>query len=122
MTEYVEILIALLGGGAAFSFLGKLLELLFNRGKTLRDELRQEIARLEGNIKELDAKIIHLEAEIETWKNKVDEWRNKYYALMEEYQLLKVATAAKDQLIAALQAELARLKGEDPQEEETNVD
>ncbi len=122
MTEYIEILIALLGGGAVFSFLGKLLELLFNRGKTLRDELRQEIARLENNIKELEAKIIHLEAAIETWKSKVDEWRNKYYALMEEHHLLKVATAAKDQLIAALQAELARLKGEDPQEEETNVD
>lgn len=117
--EYLEILIALLGGGAGFAFLGKMLELLFSRGKALRDELRAEIARLEGNIKALDAKVVHLENEVETWKTKVDEWRNKFYALLEEHQLLKVAVVAKDQLIAALQAELAHLKGE---KEETDVD
>ena len=114
----VEVVLSVLGGGALFTFLGKVLELYLNRNKDKRTEWQHEIARLEGNIKELDAKVNHLQEEVETWKSRVDEWRDKYYALLQKSQLLEVAAAAKDNIIAALKAELARLRGEDPDKEE----
>lgn len=79
-------------------------------GKSLRDELRDEIARLEKNINCLNDKVENLEAEVEEWKGKVDEWRNKYYVLYEDHQLLKLAAAAKDHLIDTLRGELAKIE------------
>ena len=108
--EYLEVLLAVLGGGAVFTFLSKALELFFHRGKSLRDELRTDIVRLETTIIGLQARITMLEGEVETWKNKVDEWRNKYYELLEQSQFLKLTVAAKDQIIATLEAETKQLK------------
>lgn len=80
------------------------------QGKSLRDELREDIERLEGRLKETETKISHLEAEVETWKGKVDEWRNKYFTLYEENQLLRIAASAKDQTIAQLKEILAQFE------------
>ncbi len=89
---------------------------VIQQGKSLRDELREDISRLEGRIKELDDKVDHLETEVETWKGKVDEWRNKYYELLDRYQLLRLADAAKEQALLNLRGELARLRGTPPQD------
>ena len=102
--DYTSIIVALVAGGAAFKFLEKVFELWFGSGKSLRDELRGEIARLEGIIKGLEGKVDHLEGEVDSWKSKVDEWRHKYYSLLEKY------TRAK--------TELAFLKGEPITDEE----
>lgn len=106
-----QVVVALLGGGA----LVKLLEWWTNRGKSLRDELRQEIARLENRIN-------HLEEELSKWQERVDEWKSKYYSLLREYQLLEVAAAAKDHIITALERELKLLRGDSDEERETEED
>lgn len=109
-----EALWAAVGAGIT-ALLTKLVGKYFDRdnetiqqGKSLRDELREDIERLEGRIKDLDTKVDHLEAEVETWKAKVDEWRVKYYELLEQHQLLKIAAATKDQLIERLRTELMK--------------
>lgn len=112
-----EVLWAALGAGLT-ALLTKLVGKWIDRdnehiqhGKSLRDELRDEIARLEKNINNLNDKVDHLEAEVEEWKVKVDEWRHKYFTLFEEHQLLKIAAAAKDNVIKKLKEELERLQG-----------
>lgn len=110
--EIANTIAAVLGGGAIFTFISKMVELWLNKGKSVRDELREEIARLEARIQVLSTKVDTLENEIESWKARVDDWRNKYYALVEEHHLLKLADAEKSQFIEALQLELAGLRGE----------
>lgn len=105
-------MLAVLSGGAAvslFQLVGKLVELRYSQRKSFREELKSEIARLEGHITSLEQKIDTLEAEIDSWKTRVDDWRNKYYALLEDFQLLKLASAAKDQRIVVLENDNKRL-------------
>jgi chromosome segregation ATPase len=118
----VSFIATFLGGGALLTFIGKLLELWLGRNKSLRDELRAEIGRLEGNIKALEGKVQHLENEVETWKNRVDEWRLKYFTLLEEHQLLKLAAAAKDQAITRLKLMLEEAGVEVPADLEPPTD
>lgn len=109
--NWVAILVALIGGGALWKFLEAVVLPLFNKGKTLRDELRGEIARLEAHITALENKVDTLEAEVETWKSRVDEWRAKYFATLQEYQMCQVASAAKDRTIEDLKLVIDRLRG-----------
>jgi chromosome segregation ATPase len=107
--EWLELLIAVVGGGAIFQFLSTLVTLVFNRGKSLRDELRGEIARLDGQITRLGQHIDRLEAEIEVYKQRVDEWRTKYFALFEAYELFKIASQKRiAELETALQKFISR--------------
>jgi chromosome segregation ATPase len=110
--DWTPIIVAFIGGGAGYKAFEKIFDLALNRGKSVRDELRQEIARLEGNIQGLEKKVDHLEAEVETWKTKVDEWKLKYFELFKQHQLLEVALAKKDQLIESLTAKLAEFTGD----------
>lgn len=80
--ETIDLLMAVLGGGVGVKMLEKGIDLIANRGKSVREELRR-----------LEAKIDTLEAEIEVWKTTVDEWRNKYYSLWDRHQLVKVELA-----------------------------
>lgn len=95
---YFQLALALLTGGASVKFL----ELLFGRGKSLRDELRSEIARLEGRIKALDTKVDALEVEVEEWKDKAQEWRNRFYELQQRYQSALLQMQIKDEHIRRL--------------------
>lgn len=83
--QVVQLVVALVGGGAIFKVVEKLLGVYFGSGRSLRDELRGEIARLDGLVKGLEEKVDHLEAEVESWKKVVDEWRVKYYTLLAKY-------------------------------------
>lgn len=97
--------LALLTGGVGV----KLVEHFFGRGRSLRDELRQEIARLENRIKELDTKVNQLEDEIEQWKGKAEEWRNKFYELQQRHQGALLQLQLKDEHIRRLRLIIRQL-------------
>lgn len=101
----IQIVLALLTGGVGV----KIIEWFFVHNKTLRDELRHEIARLENRIKELDAKVNLLEDEVEQWKGKVEEWRNKYYELQQRHQSALLQLQLKDDYINRLKVIINQL-------------
>lgn len=102
---YIQLALALLTGGVGV----KLIELFFGRGRSLRDELRHEIARLENRIKELDSKVNLLEDEIEQWKGKAEEWRNKFYELQHRHQAALLQLQLKDEHIRGLKLIIRQL-------------
>jgi chromosome segregation ATPase len=80
---------------------------VISQGKSLRDELREDIDRQELRLKELGDRVVRLEEEVETWKARVDDWRTKYYVLYEENQSLRLQLTVHTQKIQQLESELA---------------
>jgi len=106
----IQLLIALVGGGALFKFLEKIYDRYSNRGKEQNDEWRSEIARLEKRTQDLESKVIHLEAEVEAWKGRTDEWRGKYQEVQAENTRLETELLVGSEEIERCRAALQRLR------------
>lgn len=106
----IEVLIALVGGGALFKFLEKVWDSYTGRGKAQRDEWRAEIARLEERTKGLEDKVTRLEAEVEAWKDRTDEWRGKYQTIQAEKMALEQELRLKTGEATRCAAALRRLR------------
>lgn len=102
--QIIQLLIAALSGGALLKFIENAGQwLLYNRGKSVRDELRTEIQRLETRINQL-------EAEVERQKKANDDWRDKYNTLQLHAQRLEITVEAKDFAISVLEERVRRLR------------
>jgi predicted RNase H-like nuclease (RuvC/YqgF family) len=108
--EWATILAAIFGGGALYKTLESIALTLINKGKTVRDELREEIARLERKIDDQDDEIRQLKLEIAAKITAIDEWREKYYRLQRHTQSMEVSVEAKDYTIRVLEERITRLR------------
>jgi septal ring factor EnvC (AmiA/AmiB activator) len=59
------------------------------QGRAIRDELRQEIARLREELKGHASRIERVEAELEERDRALDEWKAKYFDLLHHHRLLQ---------------------------------
>lgn len=102
MTDALPIILALFGGGALLKFVEFLISLIANGGKSVRQELREEIARLQ---KEIDK----LKEELAERDSKLNDFREERLLLLAKIQRLEIIIETKDMIIRNLQ----NCKGED---------
>lgn len=107
--EVVSLVVALVGGGALYKFLEQLIELFAHKGKSVREELRTEIARLEKTIQEQQGRIDVLTERLSAEAVRTTEWRERYLELQQHTNSLLVSAEAKDAQITALEAQVGSL-------------
>lgn len=81
--QVIQLLIAVIGGGAMWETLKSVIITILNKGKTLREEMKERIS-------ELDKEIIVLRNEVRSMKVENDQLREKYEEYREKYALLRI--------------------------------
>lgn len=104
------ILTALVGGGALYKMIESIALTILNKGKSAREEFREEIARLEAKLKEQEHKIEKLQEEVERQKSENDVYRERNIQLLANIQRLELVIETKDYQISVLEDRVKRLR------------
>ena len=104
------ILTALVGGGALYKMIEGLALIIANKGKSAREEFRDEITRLEAKLREQEHKIEKLQEEIDRQKDENNIYREKNLQLMATIQHLELIIERKDHRIETLENRARLLK------------
>lgn len=109
-SDFALILTALIGGGALYKMLESVLVAFISRKKTVWEELREEITRLQEKIRDQDTRIEKLQTDIDRKNTVIDSYREKNLQLLAQVQRLEHQITVKDHAILALEDRVKRLK------------
>lgn len=109
-TDLALILTALLGGGALYKMLESVTVAFISRKKTVWEELREEIGRLQDKIRDQDVRMEKMQADIDRKNTVIDAYREKNIQLLSQIQHLEHQITVKDHAIGALEDRVKRLR------------
>lgn len=109
-SELAILLSAIVGGGALYKMIEAIVLTIINKGKTTREELREEIARLEAKIREQEIKIEHLQDEIDEQLSEKNEQLTRNIELLSEVSRLGLMIDERNHRIMLLEEQIETLR------------